>query len=1331
MSTVSGSNFGGVNSAIVCLIYVIVPLFPITITMHSISSRYSWNGGRMYSLLCNFLVVLYRFAPIIAVGNLLWTILIMFNQGSYAYNKLTWQKDISYYFKVNLPDFDMMDSYYSAAALNSYNGIQGYLSSQSGSRRYLQSAEGITVTVAYHLDDWSNLLDSSTALKNICLTEKNLLSDADSCINTKNYQSIIPQLFNLVDCSPLYSSLSSKSYIFGLSDNERYVADNTQQTSPESPVILSYFNYGSCLTELSSSQFEAKLGNYTVNNIISTYTVSQYNGDDFKEFSFNAAHYTLISAYVCAVVLAIGLRGIIIPIVVMFCFLFSIVNAASLLALTSYTNFSVYSGAGVLLLFAYGSFTVFYYAYSWRKQVKPGVHATIPNIMNAYIITGQSVAYNTAIAMVTLFCLMFSPVIIVQQFGVFTGYMILSFYVVFHYVVIPFWILTSWYVLPDYVHHRINHIWKTYFWVFDNFDNWLSQNEVEAVAVMDRYRVEDEEDDDGDFDDGNDGHAESEVASVIPLDQVRYVHGNQDASDAGSLVESRAVAIRDPNQSYSRLGSDTGSVATQEANLVASPVEDEAVEHHEPITVDIPPAELEEETHLCRGKRPLKLFGFFMLLIVLIALLIVYVMSIQKFRLNLGFSQMFPSDSNLGEQVHIFENYKIDLFQPHYSTGLVYSSSAPTLKPTKAPASSPTIRPSLAPTIRPTLSQYPTYAPTASPDYVHYQVMGCYGIQREKTYKDQDIYINFDIPSFTRYMNSGGLIGDLYSMCNYVNTHRTELSVIPSWNMTRDCIYYQYRQASSLLSSGSRTPNNIWHKWATLSYTSGDYIGFLSANSSSPEVPVWICTNFSVRSQISSIHNDPDVIVDVRNAWAKAFDSYGTRNATIYDIDSFLSSDTFTYPLLSHRQVNPLKAIMICVILGFAGLLFIFTLSDYGLTLFGSLSIFAILMIMICLHLFFNSTTLDQFDLIVVVAVMVIIVLFPVQLIEEYMSARAYIDREETLQIDRALSPALSMANKSMRESIWSPLILIATIGIAPLFSDFVIFQRLGSLIIIAILVSGVFVLFFEPYLLAFGCRTKICEKFCYVEESDFLDLAVLPPEATIHGHNRQNTLSRQHSDEASEVSNLSRPSSHFSMTHPGIPPPAHPMHISRASSSMYGTLPPPPPPPPGFIEMVAPNNQSSYEPALMMQSLYPVRPYGASPPHLSPPPPQHQLHHAASMNSANFNAHYPPQGPLGPTGGRPTVADFAMRSNLMRHPSLNQRPLSMHPQMSRSMNGSFYPGGGMPPPNMGVPLPGMMHPPGMGPGMGPGPMYPPGMGSPPQSYMMNRGSFSHSSPQG
>ncbi|RYY70115.1 hypothetical protein EON63_22950, partial [archaeon] len=43
--------------------------------------------------------------------------------------------------------------------------------------------------------------------------------------------------------------------------------------------------------------------------------------------------------------------------------------------------------------------------------------------------------------------------------------------------------------------------------------------------------------------------------------------------------------------------------------------------------------------------------------------------------------------------------------------------------------------------------------------------------------------------------------------------------------------------------------------------------------------------------------------------------------------------------------------------------------------------------------------------------------------------------------------------------------------------------QRVGSYIIIIGGVSGAMCIFFQPYLLAFGCRTKICEALCYVEE--------------------------------------------------------------------------------------------------------------------------------------------------------------------------------------------------------------------------------------------------------
>jgi hypothetical protein len=1268
-------TFPALHPGWLLLIYVVVPLVIVVPGVQLVSSEAKWRGSKIYSFFCNLTLFLYRFAPVVAVATLLWSAIILVNQASYTYRNVSLNKNPSYYLSVDLPAWDTLAAINYVTTDNSYNAVNAQKgtvdrrrrrrlfedkteeeeektsfysfffpasSSEEGQHRSLQEIQvDTTLTLAYHTEGFDNVL-TTTTLQHICETELNIVKASNTTclgsISHTNYHTIMDQLYQKGTCTPLKTPFSASFPIFSYEDNSRYVSDDVVSTStitpssltPSSSIILSYFDIGSCVN-MNPSDFSDMLNSYVATNsdLIVTYSSESINkiavADDIMN---NSGYYLIASSLVCYVLLVFFLRGLLLPLIVFFSFFFAVINDASFISLLNMKYFSIYNFTGYLILLCYGGNAMLLWNSAWRRQVKPATHPTIANIVTTYTTMGMTLLYITLLATITLFSMMVSPIVAIQQFGAFTGFMILFFYLAFHYIIIPCWILSSWFIIRKKYHRRFRALRSSIFPCYDHCLTFFKENKKgwNTVAIIAEFVPDDEDDDDflDDEDEADDIEGYGRNASGSPSSRRRPLEEGKEGQESpvrrtsnrstGRYIPAEEVTIISPNDpiaqslpmqpdeglevshfgqgrmnsvrggsgggsiqrggnsirgatavgsmggsvgpgGVSRSGDEEGdgeeivsvvdgdgsmiggsqagggggngdnysanggrsvrSAATGPAYRPVGTGMNDHVVSAVPVEATEAPTgssggrlrntpsrstsllEMTHDTNFCRGKRPLKFFGFLIIILVLIGFLIVYIVSIQRFHLNLGFPTSFirgkKNHENLSFQYQIIQKYKNDFFTHHDSNSIIITTNQPTLIPTRAPLSlRPTVGPTRIPTLSPTSgSAAPTKAPT-SIEYVDYQVKGCWGITSQKDQLDDEIQGKYDVSSFQTYVagNRNGLISDLQSVCDYVKTNRDKLDISSDWNVNRDCIYYQYLTSLNSLSVNERTVENGLVNWATTSYSAGNMLGIVSNSTLIPTAtatnvkPAWICANFSVRSYISSIEGDPDYIMDKKKMWENVFKTYSVY-AKSQDIPVVVTSTAFTYPLLSHQQQFPLAVSITCIVVGFVGLLAAFTLLDYGLTLFGSLSIFMIIVITVCIRLYIEGSKLDVFDYICVVSSMLLLVTFPIQLIEEYISSRAYIDKQLTIQADKALSPALSMTNKIFRSSVLFPSFLLVIVCIPCLYTSFRLLHRLAVYIIILTLVSLIFTIAFQPYLLAFGCRTRHFEKICYVEDEE------------------------------------------------------------------------------------------------------------------------------------------------------------------------------------------------------------------------------------------------------
>ena len=424
----------------------------------------------------------------------------------------------------------------------------------------------------------------------------------------------------------------------------------------------------------------------------------------------------------------------------------------------------------------------------------------------------------------------------------------------------------------------------------------------------------------------------------------------------------------------------------------------------------------------------------------------------KNYSLNNGIPQLFLPDSNLGQVMIVAQNYRPSIFTTESNTDSItfigVTTAAPSLAPapasspypyrapTPSPAGTPSLKPqtslpsksaqpskSSQPTLlqsfKPSLSASPTAnSPTAIPSaipsfnpsvghptpsqapvaasstHTDYSVTGCWGIAWSKSMIDGTVTDSFDSSSFGKYSNgANGLIADFVNLCSYVEANRDYLNVNPNWNRTIDCIDSQYFQAYRALNpSYPHTVSNALLQWAKTTSTSGSLLGTYSTNSTPYLSPLWVCANFSLRSYISSLQSDPSYASAVEQKWENAFTGTYSggpgSNAKSYGVSIVVGSEDFAYPLLAEELILSIELAILISVVGIVFLLVVFTFCDVGMSIIGTLAMVTTLTVTVCVHIYTFTNVIDLLDIVVLVALMSMIVDFPIHCLLYYMIER-------------------------------------------------------------------------------------------------------------------------------------------------------------------------------------------------------------------------------------------------------------------------------------------------------------------------------------------------------
>jgi hypothetical protein len=683
--------------------------------------------GYFQGLYDNIIWMLFNLAPLIAILMILWGLVISGIQALYLSEHATLATDLDYYLKVDIPQYEVVDLIDQAEQVHSMNYYFAQVSfpkpPSSPFRRRLKSSSNQNLGLIYHTNDWQNML-SEQNMVSACETELNILKNVP-CIDTSSSHSLLHSVFRPGTCH-FRTSYADALWSFGQPDNSQYVADNVDANNPESAIISSLFELGTC-GEFTVQGLQDELNDQSEGGVEVTYVCPSFITKAFQDGIYNGAYISVLALIMSAIFIAISVRGVVVTIVTLISIFISVINAAAILCDFRYGSFSAFNVLSIFILIGVGGNAVVMFGSAWRERVKLGMAPTSEDMIQAYKSVRSPILFTVVAATVSLFSKLISPVIVISQLGAFMGVSVLVFYVCFHFIIIPTWVFTGWFHFPRFLYEAMFTCWNriccSMLRVGSSSSNAYGTVPADSMKAARPPKSDDNEDED---------HRENitDDGTNSPPDPERPRNNNNERySDENNENDDNYVDANESCRSNTTLLARVWGVNQQQTttnrsiNPVPPPAEETGLELHE-----IHPTELHSVPSSSRRrlwftlprKLPVKLVGFFLLCCTLVGFYVVYVFSVSKYKLDLGIPQLFPEDSDMGEIIYIVKNYKASLL-----TSLKVSSSAPeeavsdsTSRPTDKPVHLPTSRPGMTPapsTRRPTLSPATTRSPTVSP----------------------------------------------------------------------------------------------------------------------------------------------------------------------------------------------------------------------------------------------------------------------------------------------------------------------------------------------------------------------------------------------------------------------------------------------------------------------------------------------------------------------------------------------------------------------------------------------------------------------------------------
>lgn len=983
-------------------------------------------------------------AGIIFSINFCFALVLVVNQALYAAQHLDLTSDVMYYMKVDSTAYDAMGAIDQAKSDTSFNSIY---------RRRLSSTSEISLL--YHTSDYANVFSGDT-MSNICWTENSIISNVP-CLDTSSPASIFSTLFDMSTCQQIlpFSSIDS-------SELANYFDDNFDASSanPSSNIVFSSFRLGGCSDTDFSSMTDA-LSAAAVDGIEVNYHETTLLNSEFASIIFESIKISAIALVLSLAIFIIYTRGIVCSLVTIYSLVVCIISSAAFLPIWGYQYFSAFNVMSIFILIGVGTNAVVLFHCAWMKHIPWGEKVNDFLLFKTYSDVGYANLFTVMAACISLFSKLASPVVIISQLGAFLGLAVVIFFLQFHYLIIPMWVITNRFRFPKRCHD-------------------CCKDEDPSVGV------------------------DVEVDRAVPSAPVFSDHYEQTLS----------IQDREQSNQFNENVVD-GYQLIQDENAVDNENNfSGSVEVFSPL----------ESTRKWYGSKLGLFVGVVMLLVVFCGIYFVYDFTVTSFSLDFGVPQLFDMSTNIGVLIYVMKNYKSDIFSlsstsipvipsptqqptvfptraPTYRFISPQPSASPTAAPTRSPTfsfgrpsasptASPTARPTAIPTAIPTAkptasptqrtTSKPTLKPTSAPKYTDFVVKCCWGFDYYKSKIDGDLTIEYQPENFLSYVNYG-LFNDLNVFCDYVDSNRDELNIVSSWVKERDCVYQQLIDATTdprfVSYFGTRYDNsNILIFWSELSYDNTQLLGVDAAYRTPIPYdthPMWICTNFSSQSEVSSFLDHPSVAQSLSNLWKDAMNKDGLRFGSKLSISVVSGSDDFTFPVLAMEVLSSIEFAILISVCGFVGLLIFFTWNAM-VSLIGTIVMITSIFVTICLHIHFFDSLMDLLDIVVLVSVIGMVVDFPIHMIETYT-----IKRREKVDLNSSSPfPIVFSSQKHLMRSFIVPTLVCIAASYPLLNAKLLLLRKTGEYLLLVIIVSYFISVFILPFLLLLTCDNSSCFLF-------------------------------------------------------------------------------------------------------------------------------------------------------------------------------------------------------------------------------------------------------------
>ena len=1002
--------------------------------------------------------------------------------------------------------------------MQAYDAIQHGKYHKSFNNWYFNSrrlGEYKDLVAIYHSssDSWGNVLTEAT-LVDICRAEQ-LFLESQPCVGSE-VASLIDAVMD--DNCDFMQSYEEALLAFGLEENDIYVEDNVDPSSPESAVVLSYYKT-SCDVKLESVD-------ETVEEVESTYgttTHMAYAHSDLVTDAFVASgiHDVQLSLYamlVCFGVLSVsvGLKFLY-GILFILCIVMSLVIGAGALPLFGFSYFSAFNVLAIFVITGIGADAIIVFCSSWYKNFANAKFAAIfwltnpadiddvPQvdmlplfplvIYNSYTSVRSALTFTVMTTVLSFMANLVSPIIVIAQLGAFMGSAMIMYFILLHLVLIPAWVfvvkvdqfVSLWSLCLNCLsmvlqHLTLHHVpswdWRrrtkrTHSVATEQDWNAASQlsNAKELLTRISRHSVG------GAYTGPKFGLGDMELTAT------NLLHSSNALGDAcpenGDEKNYTAMRVRETDFDYPDIFDNDDMQTNDESNAPAF-----------------------EKQNVCWGL--CVVFG-----VVVSTILIVYGITANVVT-DFGLPVLLKEGTNMADLIYITKNFKSDLLSLK-SSG---SSSVPdpgTSSPTAFMTSFPTIishSPSLSPVIS---SNYPSIAPShssnptsvfssncpsitpshmtsnhpttvaqlASDGDTLYTVYVCHGIDIGMEFIDSEPEAKVNHETFGRYAEVGGLLADIKALCDYLASNKVYMEVAM---VNSECLYEE-------LMAVTVEDINIFERIGLWMAAERDRMyqvgveetgqGVVSGNFGE-ELDLWltwICQPISCRADISSFFSKPDHALTMIDRWDYALYDVGSASAESMDVVPLTGSEAWLFPLLSDRIVS---SIYVSASISFVGCLLLIVLAKRNLKL--SLLIgFGMLFVMVTslfIHALFFSSVIDVIDVIVLISFVGIIIDYPTHMAlhfeQGFKLRRKFAKRHINNRgiDDSVISPHADSDDffrrifGYMRVALLGPALTTILSAVPLLFADFSIISKAGEYVVIMCACTYVYVAFVMPSIL-------------------------------------------------------------------------------------------------------------------------------------------------------------------------------------------------------------------------------------------------------------------------